>query len=322
MKKLLAVIFSLAVLAGCAANKSTEVTETSKTSETSTASVTAEKTETATVTTETTTVTTETTAEITAEAIGTSEIDYINGFVFIGQKNEAAVYEIRGEGFFRDENGEVTPLNNEIPYEWIYKLWDDIIVCQPLGNTQPCDVYIMTDGKPVLDEKISGQEHARMLNISKLYNDGFEITESVYDAYFLGSHTFKKYQLYRDKDGFHEYGSIVVPIDEFNKYYGEAAQVFVDDIAKKRGVNGVSVDMEIYEVLYRSDNSFILNCRSPLIAGDNDDICGYKHYNITLKPTTDGGLTEVYRDRGVYKTALIPEIAVYPEKMYVPKTEE
>lgn len=319
MKKLLSVVFSLAILSGCASDNGTEVSETSMTSETSTSSVTAEKTETTTVTTETTTVTTETAAEVTAETIGTSEIDYINGFAFIGQKNEAAVYQVRGEGFFMDENGEITPLNNELPYEWIYKLWDDIIVCQPLGNTQPCDVYIMTDGKPVLDKKISGQRHVMMLNLSKLYDDGFEITESVYDATSFGSHTFKMYQLYRDKDGFHEYGSIVVPIEDFNKYYGETAQAFVDDIAKEWGVNGISVDMEIYEVLYRSDNSFILNCRSPLIAGDNDDICGYKHYNITLKPTTDGGLTEVYHDRGVYKTALIPEIAVYPDKMYIPE---
>ena len=320
MKKLLAVIFSLAVLSGCAAGNGEEITETSGTSEMSTSSVSAETTEAATVTTaETTTVTTETTAEVTAEAIGTSGIDYINGFTFVGQKNEAAVYQVRGEGFFKDENGEVTPLNNEIPYEWIYKVYDDVIVCQPVGNTQPCDVYIMTDGKPVLDEKISGQGHAMMLDVSKLYDGGFEITESVYDANSFGSHTFKTYQLYRDEDGFHEYGSIVVPVEDFNKYYGEAAQVFVDDIAKKRGVNGVSVDVEIYEVLYRSDNSFILNCRSPLIAGDDDEIVGYRHHNITLKPAADGGLEEVYRDRGVYKTALIPEIAVYPEKMYIPE---
>ncbi|MDE6596908.1 MAG: hypothetical protein K2K44_12980, partial [Oscillospiraceae bacterium] len=139
----------------------------------------------------------------------------------------------------------------------------------------------------------------------------------VYDATSCAPPTLQTYQRYRDKDGFHEYGSIVVPIEDFNKYYGEAAQVFVDDIAKEWGV---SVDIEIYEVLYRSDNSFILNCRSPLISGEYDnDKLGYNFYNITLKPNTNGGLTEVYRDRGVYKTALIPEIAVYPEKMYVPE---
>lgn len=242
--------------------------------------------------------------------------EYPVGCAFIGKKNEAAVYGVRGEGFFMDENGEVTQLESNLPYVNIYKLDDDIIVCEQFGNTSPCDVYIMVDGKPVLDKKISGQGHAMTLSRSKLYNDEFEITESVYDATSFGSHTFKTYQLYRDKDGFHEYGSIVVPIEDFNKYYGEAAQVFVDDIAKEWGV---SVDVEIYEVLYRSDSSFILNCRSPLLAGDNDDICGYNFYNITLKPNTNGELTEVYRDLGVYKTALIPEIAVYPEKMYVPE---
>ena len=246
--------------------------------------------------------------------------EYPVGCAFIGLKNEAAVYEVKGDGFFMDENGVTTPLNNDWPYSNIYKLDEDIIVCQQFGNTHPCDVYIMVDGKPVLDEKISGQGHAMLLSRSKLYNGDFELIESVYDATSFGSHTFKTYQLYRDKDGFHEYGSITVPIEDFNKYYGDASQAFVDDIAKEWGVNGVSADVEIYEVLYRSDSSFILNCRSPLIAGEYDnDTVGYNFYNITLKPDTNGGLTEVYRDRGVYKTALIPEIAVYPEKMYIPE---
>lgn len=242
--------------------------------------------------------------------------EYPVGCAFIGPKNEAAVYEIKGEGFFMDENGTVTPLNNDYPYCNIYKLDEDIIVCDRLGNSQPSDVYIMTDGKPVLTETLSNRGHAKQLRRSSLYNGGFEMIDSVYDSSTGGSHTFKTYQFYRDKDGFHEYGSIVVPIEDFKKYYGETAQVFVDDIAKEWNV---SVGMEIYEVLYRSDNSFILNCRSPLIAGDDNDIVGYKLYNITLKVSEDGALTEVYRDRGVYKTALIPEIAVYPEEMYVPE---
>ncbi len=247
-----------------------------------------------------------------------TEEDYPVGCVFIGQKNEAAVYEINGEGFFKDENGEVTPLNNDLPYFNIYKLWDDIIVCQPLGNTQPCDVYIMTDGNPVLDEKLSG--HGMLFDHSHIYNGGFEMTESVYDASTVGSHTFKKYQFYRDESGFHEYGSIVVPVEEFNKYYSESVPIYLNDtLAAMKGWGVDADDLEIYEVLYRSDNCFILNCRNPIIVEDTNDDNGYNFFNITLKTSEDGKFTEAYRDWGVYKTALIPEIAVYPEKMYIPE---
>lgn len=238
--------------------------------------------------------------------------EYPVGCAFIGPKNEAAVYEIKGKGFFMDENGTVTPLNNDLPYTNIYKLDEDIIVCQPLGNTMPCDVYTMADGKPVLDEKLSGNG-GMMLSRSKLYNGGFEMIESVYDSSTEGSHTFKTYQFYRDKDGFHEYGSIKIPLEEFNKVYGEAAQVCIDKLTK----DVEAEHMEVYEVLYRGDCSFILNCREPIILStETEEPFGYDFYNITLKLDREGGFSEMYRDMGVYKTALIPEIAVYPETYY------
>lgn len=173
----------------------------------------------------------------------------------------------------------------------------------------------MTDGKPVLAETLSNRGHAMQFRRSSLYNGGFEMIDSVYDMSSYSGHTFKPYQFYRDENGFHEYGSIVVPIEDFNKYYSEAAQPFIDEIAKEW-----RDDLEIYEVLYRGDSCFILNLRSPLKVDDYDSkIFGYNYYNITFKPTADSGLADVYRDFGFYKTALIPEIAVYPEEMYVPE---
>ena len=248
------------------------------------------------------------------------DYNYPNYFSFVGIQNEGVVLHEKGDGYFIDESGEMIPLNNEIPYEWIYRLWDDIIVCQPLGNSQPCDVYIMVDGRPVLDEKISG--HGMTLDYSKLYNGDFELIESAYDNLSFsgdisGAHTFKEYQFYLDESGFHEYGSIVVPLEEFNKVYGEKALKSVKEFSEN--------EWEIYEVLYRRDNSFILNCYEQVYADDdktNPAVGTYYIRNITLKPMSDGSLAEVYRDDGVYKTALIPEIAVYPEKMYVPETEE
>lgn len=236
--------------------------------------------------------------------------------VFIGDRNEKAVYSVRGECFFSDENGETVQLKGDKPYSNIYKLDDDIIVCQQFGNTAPCDVYIMTDGKPVFDEKISGG--GMLLSRSSLYNDGFELIESVYDSMGFGSHTFKKYQFYRDKDGFHEYGSIPVSIEEFNVLYGEAAQKILDEFQAEEEISG----LEIYEVMYRKDCCFILNCTSPIFCDEGDETpCAYRFYNLTLKPS-DEGFSLVYRDRGIYKTALIPEIAVYPDEMCVPQNDE
>lgn len=248
---------------------------------------------------------------IKAQALIKSDLDKLLVF---GGKNQYAFLQTEEGCFFIDEKGERTLLKNGMAYFDIYMLWDDIIVGQPLGNTMPCDVYVMTDGKPVLDEKLSG--HGMYFDYSHFYNCRFEITESVYDASSEGAHTFKKYQIYHDKDGFHEYGSIKVPLEEFNSIYGEAAQVCVNNLAKD--VN--AEHMEVYEVLYRGDGSFILNCREPIILStETEDPFGYDFYNITLKLNSENGFSEIYRDMGVYKTALIPEIAVYPEKMYTPE---
>ncbi|MDE6132342.1 MAG: hypothetical protein K2G04_03060 [Oscillospiraceae bacterium] len=251
---------------------------------------------------------------IKAQALKKSDSDKL--FVF-GGRNQYAVFQTEEGCFFIDENGERTLMKKGMPYFDIYMLWDDIIVGQHLGNTMPCDVYVMTDGKPVLDEKLSG--HGMYFDYSHFYNGRYEIIESVYDATSVGAHTFKKYQFYRDKDGFHEYGSIKVPLEEFNPLYGEAAQVCIDKLAK----DVEAEHMEVHEVLYRGDCSFILNCREPIILStETDEPFGYKFYNITLKLDGEGRFSEIYRDMGVYKTALIPEIAVYPEEMYIPETAE
>lgn len=243
---------------------------------------------------------------VKAQALIKNDMDRL---LIFGDKNQYAFLQEEEGCFFIDENGERTLLKEGWAYFDLYRIWDGIIVCQPLGNTQPCDVYVMTDGKPVLDEKLSG--HGMDFDYSHLYNGVFEIIESVYDASSAGGHTFKKYQLYRDKDGFHEYGSIEVPLEEFNSLYGEAAQKCIDNAAEE-----IERELEIYDVMYRGDGCFILNCRSPIFCEEGDEEpCGYRFCNLTLKPA-DGGFSLVYWDSGIYKTALIPEIAVYPEAYY------
>lgn len=252
---------------------------------------------------------------IRSKALIKNDIDKI---LIFGDKNQYAFFQTEEGCFFIDENGEKTLLKEGRAYFDLYTLGytlgvknDNIIVCQPLGNTQPCDVYVMTDGKPVLDEKLSG--HGMYFDYSHYYNCRFELTESIYDASDEGGHTFKKYQFYRNKDGFHEYGSIKVPLEEFNKVYGETAQKCVDKLAK----DFKAENMEVYEVLYRGDCCFVLNCREPIeLSIETDEPFGYDYYNVILKLNRKGELNEAYHDIGVYKTALIPEIAVYPEKYY------
>lgn len=245
--------------------------------------------------------------------------DDLQKILIFGNKNQYAFLQRDDGCFFITDKGEMTLLKEGREYYDLYTLLgdnigerDDIIVCQRFGNTAACDVYVMTDGKPELVSELSGK--GMYFDYSHLYNGDFELIESVYDASTGGGHTFKRYQFYRDKDGFHESGSIEVPLEEFNKYYGEAAQKVLDEFQTEEEISG----LEICEVLYREDRCFILNCRQPICSDDEENrfMGAYNYYNLTLKLAKEG-FSFVNWDRGVYKTALIPEIAVYPEEMYI-----
>lgn len=235
--------------------------------------------------------------------------DYYN-LVLVGDKNQMAFWQDYGSTalYFFGEDGEKTLLSDTTVYYNIYKLWDDIVVCQPFGNSARCDVYTVNDGKPELIEEISGV--GMFFDYSGLYNGCFEMIHSIYDATTFGSHTFKKYQFYFTKDGIREYGSIVVPTEEFYSVYGDA----ITDIEKQI----TNEEYEIYEVLYRYDDCFILNCRRQLYSDDPPQPVegGYSQKYAVVKPMIGGTLSEIIEwDGGRYLTALCPDIAVYPEKM-------
>ena len=250
-----------------------------------------------------------------------NENDHI---LFIGDKNEMAFLQNKDGLFFVGEDGEKTFLS-DVRYYDIYKIRDSIVVCQELGNTMPCDVYQIKNGKPEFVEDISGK--GMYLDYSSFYNGGLEMVHSVYDASSWGAHTFKKYQFYSDMDGIHEYGSIVVPLEKFYTAYGDEAYKAEEQIAELNrkyyeehyGDSVTVVDYEIYEVLYRSDHCFILNCRQPVyLDEEQQEFAGGYHYMYAIvKPMIDGTLSDVIEwDHGWYMTALCPEIAVYPEKVY------
>lgn len=239
----------------------------------------------------------------------------------MGNKNQTAFFVDGKNGiFFIDENEEITQISDNPNISYIKKLWDNMIVFQLFGNSSPCYICRVNDGKPEPVEEINGSVsffgNGMYFDYSELYNSSFEMIHSVYDASPAGGHTFKKYQFYLNGDDMHEYGSIVVPWEEFSSAYGEAAQKYADEEAAE--------DYEIYEVLYRADGCFILNCCRQIYVDDPPrpmENC-YNFRYVTLKPNSDGGFNELDRGSGFYLPALIPEIAVYPEKMYIPATEE
>ena len=235
--------------------------------------------------------------------------DYYN-LVLVGDKNQMAFWQAEDGLYFFGENGDKTLLSSARYYN-VYKLWDNIVVCQPFGNAACCDVYMVKDGKPELIKEISGV--GMYFDYSRLYNEDFEMVHSVYDGSTIGYHTFKKYHFYFDDEGIHEYGSIVVPKDEFYAEYGDA----IADIEAEITGNGY----EIYEILYRSNYCFILNCRNPMSPDEYEDTGDGKEYYYyqysVIKPMTDRTFSVIEQEGGTYLTALCPDIAVYPEKMYL-----
>lgn len=206
MKKLLAVIFSLAVLAGCSANENTEVLETSGTSETSTASITAEKTETTTVATETTTVTTETTAEVTTEAIDTSGVDYIREAL----QSEWDEYMGVAELYAADLNGDGV---KALFVKYLIKPLKDGVIY----------VYDVTDGMKKLYE-IS----ARSSVGSKLYTDENGVVHYIFWSDYVGSIWEGNYAYFDIT-----YGSIKIPFYvDVHGWFDGGAHVFDYNIYK------------------------------------------------------------------------------------------
>ena len=242
------------------------------------------------------------------------EDDVFYRLVLVGDRNQMAFRQDKQSGglYFIGEDGEKTLLSTA-GYQHIYKLWDNIVVCQPSGTVLSCDVYTVKDGKAELIEELSG--HGMFLDYSRLYNGGFALQHSVYDGMTLGGgHTYKKYQFYFDEDGVHEYGSIVIPLEEFYAAHGGEIREFEERMAEE--------GYEIYEVLYRADDCYILNLRQPIIVENEEgqEVFAGAYYQryAAIKPMLDGTLSDVETEMesGRYLTALCPDIAVYPEKVY------
>ncbi len=183
-----------------------------------------------------------------------------------------------------------------------YKLWNGIIVFQGMGNSVSCLIYTVKNGKPTEITELSGK--GMMFDYSRFYNGCYELCDSEYDGPY---HTWKPYIYYCDADGWHEYSSIEISAEEFLSLYGDEAQEILDRIAAMETPVENSGSWEVRSILYRSDNTYIINY------GWN--VC---NEHIIVKPgvTENDRLIEYPDYGGVYATAFIPELAVYPDSTH------
>lgn len=229
-----------------------------------------------------------------------------------GDMKPEAFFQNKDGVFFIDSSGNTTQFTEETYYD-IHKLWYDKIVFEPWGIPY-CKVYTVTDGKA---EQVIDIGRGISFDYSELYNGYYEVTHSVYDGLeasgiSVGDHSFKKYLFYYRDGGLKECGAIAIDQSKFFDEYGESAEKIRDEIEAEGG--------EITEILYRDDTAFLVNYR--IAAHESENPVYYNMWNKTYKPCFDNKeLKEIDYNAGVYLPALIPEIAVYPEEMYVPELE-
>lgn len=227
-----------------------------------------------------------------------------------GDMKPEAFFQNNDGVFFIDSSGNTTQLAEETFYN-IHKLWYDAIVFEPWGATY-CEAYTVKDGKA---EQVIKLGRGISFDYSELYNGYYEVIHSVYDGLqeggiSVGCHSFKKYLFCCRDGGLKECGAITVNQTDFFNTYGESAEKIRDEI-EAEGV-------EITEILYRDDVAFLVNYR--IAAYESDSPVYYYMLNKTYKPCFDNKeLKEIDSNDGVYLTALVPEIAIYPEEMYVPE---
>lgn len=159
-------------------------------------------------------------------------------------------------------------------------------------------VYGVKGGQPY-EETISG----KLVGLKQEADGDFTAVQDTYDACTDGTgHTWKPYWFYW-KDGFHEYGAVELTETEFLGYKG--SELPMQRIKDQKG--------RLTSILYRENGMINLNYQTPWTRDGVDDYINNHFLNLRVK---DGvlNLLESEDDRGVYQTALMPEIALYPNR--------
>ncbi len=162
------------------------------------------------------------------------------------------------------------------------------------------------------------------MGLSYIGNGQFTTIGEAFDLNFtdgIGTgHTYKIYYLYWATGGLKEYGGLKITQQQLLKVQG--AQAIIDVITK----SGHTVD----DIYYRANNIININYHSGDKQNGNFDnvTLVYKNNTVTPElayPGQNSSKTESFNENnlngfsygGIYKTALVPKIATYPDKFPV-----
>ncbi len=143
--------------------------------------------------------------------------------------------------------------------------------------------------------------------------DELILLHSTYDASFIVNeatygHTWKPYYFYFASNGdFREYGGIEITLNDVYKIEGatEILEEFLTD------------EYEVTIVYYRRNGIININRLDPLYDESGSVLHAGENSYVTLRITENGIVVEEVAP-GIYKAALIPEIADYPKKNELP----
>lgn len=182
------------------------------------------------------------------------------------------------------------------------------------GSSSLSYAWYVKDGKPV-ELPYTG------MDLTYTGNGQFTTVGSTFDMNFtngLGTgHTYKLYYLYWTLDGLKEYGGLKITQQQLLEIKG--AQSIIDAITK----SGYTVD----DIYYRANNLININYHSGDKQNGNFDNVTLVYKNNTVTPVlvytgTNGSKIENFDEKnlknfsygGIYKAALFPKIATYPNK--------
>lgn len=249
--------------------------------------------------------TTEDPKEALENLLNTDKILFMAVDDFDNDGNEET-FAFEGEPFSNGVGGYGSVLyaaNEEITVVREEAVYDDIFVFEVGDGTKylclrangSCDKSLIYGVKEGLPEQAVLSDIG--LEFTILPNDEFTLIHSVFDATSLmGGHSFKTYYFYYD-NGFREYGATEISIEEFKEY--DHSSEYLSYIEEKGG--------EIQSILRRSNHLIHINYRSAIPDALQPV---WWNDNLTLSES-DGALTLVEENNGIYMAAMVPDIAVY-----------
>jgi len=246
-------------------------------------------------------------AEITQPILAFEYGDYdydgaYEAFAFVGEEQDPEMDEgYQGELWFVNAGGA-----EQLEAGWYWGMIDvftfgknKFAVLNQYAVTGGCvSVWGVHAGEP-RHENISGVGGGlRQINDSDftLWHSTYDLTYDTEIGHGVG-HTWKDYWFFWDGKAFHEYGGVNITETQLRKSEG-AAEI----------LEAILADGEtIGDIFYRGNGIINVN-HNYNVEADN-----IFHHVILQLNGTDVTVIEIEADEGIYRAALAPDIAVYPE---------